>query len=761
MRYFDKAGNPIGTDAKTYDAYFNLRGDPGKTHPAYTARGWARSANQTSASHGFGLYTRNLATSGNFDLYLAETANTYTISYDTQGGSLSGQHVSYTFESADFRLAEPTRVGYTFAGWDIAGAQGNGVVVDGTHATIRQGTWGNLTCTAKWRANEYAATLVPDFPEFALSGTYEGYGPSGVSKDAGAGSVTATYDAAMPAAAMPSATGYTFEGYFDEAGKRYYNGDGTSAATWDKAGAATLHGRWSLKFYHLTLDVGAGEVPDAAARGWVRDEGAAGLYRLDYSIESRRIQLPAKATKPGYSTFLGWTGDGIAKPTAVVIVQPYDLRDKAFTGVFSGLVRYTATLDLVGGAFAEAPEGWAQADGLWTRSFDIESAAFALPTPTRAGHDFKGWALVGVDGAAGSPDPSASVAQGTVGDRRYQAVWEARSYTITWDYAGQTIDGKTSAISRQVYGEPIAFPARPSAADPAREHYAFAGWFTAREGGEQVGAGTYVTEADSTWYARWTPVSYAVHLHLEGGSIEKAGAALPLAPDGHYDLAYTVEDEVTLPTVSDEEEALKPVREGMEFKGWVACDAGGAVAEGAVPALEVTLPKGSSGERHYKAVWAFAMRFEVPSAVSFRFDLADDDAFADAPYGPVSTVQGEGVELRSLSQGRLYVADLAADVTGAEPDAIVTDRSKVMLRCMGASVEDEGYGYVPLPRTSAPEGVDPLDLPALGFGQANALGPMGKLPLRYDVRINDPLTTLAGEVDGKALASIVFTVAFA
>ncbi len=761
VRYFTKGGEHIGTDPKTYDAWFNLRGNPNRTHPAYTAQGWARSAGQASASHAFGFWTHNLTTSGNFDLYLAETANTYTIAYDTQGGTLGDRRTSYTFETADFALAVPARVGYTFAGWEVAGAQGSGVVAAGAQTTVRQGTWGNLTCTAKWQPNEYAVTLDAAFPGFAQSTAYEGYAPYGVSKDAGAPSVTATFDSPMPAASMPQATGYAFEGYFDDAGTCYYDADGSSARAWDKPSAATLHGRWSLKVHHLTLNVGNGEVPDAAARGWTRDEGEAGLYRLDYSIESRRIQLPSNAAKPGYDTFLGWTGDGISKPTKVVIVQPYDLRDKAFVGSFSGLVGYTATLDLAGGSFAEPPEGWTQAEGLWTRGFNVESEAFALPTPTRAGHDFKGWALIGPDGSTGSPDASASVPKGTVGSRSYQAVWEARSYTITWDYSGQTIDGKTSSSSTQRYGQPIAFPSKPSAADSGREHYAFVGWLTAAEDGDLVKPGSYLAESDSTYYARWAPVEYVVHLHLEGGSIEQGGEVLPLAPDGHYDLPYTVEDELVLPTVSDDEAAAKPVQEGMEFKGWVACEPDGSVAEGALPALVVTVPKGSSGDRHYKATWSFAMRFEVPSAVGFRFDLADDDAFADAPYGPVSTVKGEGVEFRSLSRGRLYVADLQADVTGAEPDAIVTDRSKVMLRCMGAAVEDQGYGYLPLPRASSPEGLDPSDLPGLGFGEANALAPMGKLPLRYDVSITDPLTTLAGEVDGKKLASIVFTVAFA
>ena len=940
IRYHDKAGNHIGTDQKAYDAWFNLRGDPGRTHPAYTARGWARSANQTGASHAFGLWTRNLASAqgANFDLYVAETANTYSISYDTAGGQLSGQRAEYTFEAADFRLAEPTRVGYTFAGWEVSGAQGSGIAKDGVHSTVRQGTWGSLSCKATWRANQYQVSLDAAFPAFAQGPTYEGYAPYGVAKDAGTASVTATYDSAMPSATMPRATGYRFEGYFDDAGVKYYDADGSSARTWDKPNNATLHARWSVERHELTLDVGNGEVPSAPGRGWVRDAGDSGLYRLSYSIEwveesggSLRIQLPVPATKPGYSAFDGWTGGGISKPSKSVIVQPWELADRAYTGAFSGPFGYTATLDLAGGSFPDAPEGWAgsgdawsrsftvesdafslpvpardgydfqgwaavaadgslgalakdvtvpkgswgdrswraawkaieyrisydlaggtmsgertsytiedagfelpvparegysfqgwevtgangaglsqsgvvttvrqgtwgdlhatarwatvsyvasldldggsfasapagwsEAAGSWTRGFTVESDAFELPTPARAGHDFQGWALVGADGSLGSPAASVTVPKGTVGDRAYRAVWRARSYSITWHYSGQSIDGQQSATSSQAYGQAIAFPSRPSVADPAREHYAFEGWFTEREGGERVEAGDYLAESDSTFYARWKPVEYTVHLHLgdddaygeHKASIEQDGQALPLASDGHFDLPYTVEGEVRLPMVTDDPSVPKPVREGMSFVGWVECAEDGSFDSNLVPSMEVVLPVGSHGERHYRAVWSFALRFEVPSAVGFRFDLADDPAFEHAPHGPVHVVSGDGVEMRSLSLGQLAVADVAVDVAGADPDAIVSDRSKVQLRVMDASLPDPWTGWVPLPTTSAPERVDPYDLGALGFGDGNALAPLASKPLRYDIEVQDPVTTLAGEVDAP-LAKIVFTV---
>ena len=905
---------------------------PTPSRANYDFLGWYTASSGGTKVCGAGGKTG--AITSNVTYYAQWRLQTRTVTWNANGGSVSPTSTTVDHGSST-TAPTPTRTGYTCTGWFTAASGG----------TKRFGcgaSTGAITATetvyAQWRANQYSVTLDAAFPAFTGGSAYEGYGPHGVSKDAGTPSVTATFDSAMPAATMPRATGYRFEGYFDDAGACYYDAGGSSARTWDKPSGATLHARWSVERHELTLDVGNGEVPSAASRGWARDPGDSGLYRLAYSIEwveesggSLRIQLPAPATKPGYASFEGWTGGGISKPSKSVIVQPWELAGRAYTGVFSGAATYSASLDLAGGRFDPAPEGWAgsgdawsrsftvesdafslpapsrdgysfegwaaisadgslgaperdvtvpkgswgdrswraawravsyrisyelaggtmsgertfytkedpdfelpvptregysfqgwevtgangaglsqqgvvttvkqgtwgelratakwatasyvasldlaggsfaiapdgwsESGGSWSRPFTVESDAFELPVPKRAGHDFQGWALVAPDGSLGSPAVSVTVPKGTVGDRTYRAVWQARSYSITWHYSGQSIDGQQSATSSQAYGAPIAFPSRPSVADPAREHYEFSGWFTEREGGERVQAGDYLVESDSTFYARWSPIEYVVHLHLgdddaygqHKASIEQDGQALPLAPDGHFDVPYTVEGEVRLPMVTDDPSVPKPVREGMSFVGWVECAEDGSFDPDLVPSMEVVLPVGSHGERHYRAVWSFALRFEVPSAVGFRFDLADDPAFEHAPHGPVHVVSGDGVEMRSLSLGQLAVADVAVDVAGADPDAIVSDRSKVQLRVMDASLPDPWTGWVPLPTTSAPERVDPYDLGALGFGDGNALAPLASKPLRYDIEVQDPVTALAGEVDA-SLAKIVFTV---
>ena len=78
----------------------------------------------------------------------------YTITYDLAGGSVATENpTTYTVESADVTLVNPTRDGYTFAGW--TGTD----LTDATNAvTIAAGSTGNREYTATWTPIEYTIT---------------------------------------------------------------------------------------------------------------------------------------------------------------------------------------------------------------------------------------------------------------------------------------------------------------------------------------------------------------------------------------------------------------------------------------------------------------------------------------------------------------------------------------------------------------------------------------------------------------------------
>lgn len=79
-------------------------------------------------------------------------ANKYSIQYQLNGGTATGSNPSgYTVESGAITLSNPTRVGYTFAGWT-----GPGHSTPATSVTIPTGTVGDLSFAANWTSVSYA-----------------------------------------------------------------------------------------------------------------------------------------------------------------------------------------------------------------------------------------------------------------------------------------------------------------------------------------------------------------------------------------------------------------------------------------------------------------------------------------------------------------------------------------------------------------------------------------------------------------------------
>ena len=77
------------------------------------------------------------------------SANSYAITYDLDGGTAEGNPDSYTIETENITLNAPTKAGYTFTGWSGTGLTGeNNMTV-----TIEKGSIGDRSYTAHWRYN--------------------------------------------------------------------------------------------------------------------------------------------------------------------------------------------------------------------------------------------------------------------------------------------------------------------------------------------------------------------------------------------------------------------------------------------------------------------------------------------------------------------------------------------------------------------------------------------------------------------------------
>ena len=79
----------------------------------------------------------------------SEETTTYTITYDLDGGKVSKANpTTYTKDTADFTLNNPTKDGYTFAGWIGSDLSKATVTV-----TVKKGSTGNRVYKATWEKN--------------------------------------------------------------------------------------------------------------------------------------------------------------------------------------------------------------------------------------------------------------------------------------------------------------------------------------------------------------------------------------------------------------------------------------------------------------------------------------------------------------------------------------------------------------------------------------------------------------------------------
>ena len=124
-------------------------------------------------------YDFNAAVTGNMTLTAKWTANSYTITFDTGGGSAIAP-ITQDYGTQITAPADPTREGYTFIGWDKA-----------IPATMPAE---DLTVTAQWRINQYTIAFDTD-------------GGSAIAP------ITQDYGTQITAPADPTREGYTFIGW--------------------------------------------------------------------------------------------------------------------------------------------------------------------------------------------------------------------------------------------------------------------------------------------------------------------------------------------------------------------------------------------------------------------------------------------------------------------------------------------------------------------------------------------------------------------
>ena len=505
---------------------------PSVSYAGHAFVAWVTDTNSNGlADVGEAAVTLPLTITNNTDLVAKWTTNTFTVTFDSQGGSAVASLTGVTFDTTIGAPGAPLKPGYTFGGWYKDGA-GTTAWNFGTDKVVA-----DTTLYAKW-LNNYTVNFVTD------AGLYKQAYPvaDGTSVAKGAGTTQAPTDAEVAKA------GYTFTGWWTApAGGTLFLGTGavTSAAV---TGTQTVYAQYTVN-------------PPAATYTVIFDsQGGSYVAPLTNVATGSKIAAPTPPLKSG-SALVGWykesAGTNVWNFSVDTVTADRTLYAKWATGAFNVQVfglndgaaveSYTANLNTTISApaapAASALYGW---DGKWyttagrtiqyifgtpvTAAVDLYPGWIAKtavhfssnfnggpsvadqyvlpggkvtePTGvTRAGFALTGWYDI-TNGYVGSKWNFATDVVGT-NSITLSAQW-ATAYTVTFDpnYAGST----TTAV-QVAWNQLIAKPA-----NPVRTGADFTGWNTKADGSGHAWDFTYdVVTGNTTLYAQWNVAAFTLY----------------------------------------------------------------------------------------------------------------------------------------------------------------------------------------------------------------------------------------------------------
>ena len=326
VKWVDWDGSEVRTDTEVpYGTELKAPADPTREADAeytYTFAGWTPKIETVTGDATYkAKYTKE--------------ANSYTLTYDLDGGEWEND-TTYTYtkkynEEVEVK-ADPTKTGYTFAGWTSAEVE----VVNGKFTMPAK----NVTLKAKWNVNKYTIKWVNWDDSEVRTDTEVAYG-------------TKLEAPADPTREADAEYTYTFAGWTPKI--ETVTGDATYKAKYTK----------EANSYTLTYDLDGGE--------WENDTTY--TYTKKYNEE---VEVKADPTKTGY-TFAGWTSAEVEVVNGKFTMPAKDVTLKA---KWEANI-YKVTYDLNGGEWTEA-----------TNEFPYEYKAtveVVKTVPTREGYKFLGW----------------------------------------------------------------------------------------------------------------------------------------------------------------------------------------------------------------------------------------------------------------------------------------------------------------------------------------------------------------------------------
>lgn len=375
---------------------------PTTTRPGYTFNGW-----YTAASGGTKITGTEAMPANNVTYYAQWKVITYTINYDLNKGdgtttpTQTNPKKTYTVEDADFTLVNPTRSGYTFAGWT-----GDNGTTPQTTVTIKKGTIGNKSYKAKWTANNYTVTYEDWFVDAsnnrkvklgsttkskAMDSTVNG---SELGTDAAIGKYYGSYAYKNSTSAQVTTSGATvyryFWGWTDL--NIFYAGGSTQ-------GGATVS---------FSVD-GGKNFKDVTNEPYESGFSTTMPYGTTYIVKNIRPKNTYEELDKVSNLTKQTDGSYTYTPTAAGTSMNIYLRYKT----------YKISYDLRGGADPKNPS-----------TYRYDTAAITLKNPTRSGYTFQGW--TGSNGT--TRQKTVTIPTHSYGNKSYTANWTINNKVTPLDH---------------------------------------------------------------------------------------------------------------------------------------------------------------------------------------------------------------------------------------------------------------------------------------------------------------------------------------
>ena len=430
--------------------------------------------------------------------YAKWMANTYTVEFEPNGGTINGSYVTnYTYGEGAALPTDVEKSGYTFAGWyENDRFEGSAVTA------ISDTEYGDKTYYAKWMPKTYSVTLNTN---------------GGTIKSGNVTNYTYGEGAALPTDVEKS--GYTFAGWYDN---EELTGSAVTAISDTEYGDKTYYAKWTSKTYSITFNTDGGTIKGNYVTGYSYGEGAV---------------LPTDVEKSGY-TFAGWYDNEELTGSAVTAISDTEYGDKTYYAKWTANT-YSITFNTNGGTIK----------GNYVTGYSYGKGA-ELPTDVeKSGYTFAGW--YGNEQLTGSA--ATAISNTEYGDKTYYAKWTANTYSVKLHLNGGNLADGVSDITAYTYGNSIELPDR---SEIVRSGYMFSGWYA--DEGFKDGPYTEISSTDSgnkEFYARWTmyniPNTHAITvIDPANGSLKvnpsngSAGTLITVTatPDKGYELAYITVD---------------------------------------------------------------------------------------------------------------------------------------------------------------------------------------------------------------------------